>query len=60
MLARLMLASYTRWCIAVEEPHGNSHSWSFRATVIFTKLQVADRARAIVRARGAGLGQKDG
>jgi DNA-binding CsgD family transcriptional regulator len=27
---------------------------------IFTKLQVADRAQAIVRAREAGLGQKDG
>lgn len=60
MLARLMLASYTRWCIVVEGPHGNSHSWSFRVTVIFTKLLVADRARAIVRAREAGLGQKDG
>jgi DNA-binding NarL/FixJ family response regulator len=25
---------------------------------IFTKLHVADRAQAIIRARGAGLGQK--
>lgn len=27
---------------------------------IFAKLQVADRAEAIIRARGAGLGQGDG